>query len=117
MIVWWYYSGSYQALQDKVAQLEVNVSVMQKHINESDRVLTAMKTLAQEVKNARVESEEDLADACRVSGDERYDKLMRLLEADFSRRYGDSAPCGINGSVPGTGGVRGSARAPASGKH
>lgn len=114
--VWWYYSGSYQAMQDKVALLETNVAVMQRHINESERILTAMKTLAQEVKNARMQSDADLAAACRSSGDERYDRLMRLLEADLSRRHSDSAAGSSHGAMPGTAGVGGSACTPASGE-
>lgn len=83
------------ANQTANAQLDARIKLMEKHVEESNRVLAAVELLKAEVYNARKQTEQQLSKATEYLGNDRIDYLVRLLDEDRDRR---KAPASANGA-------------------
>lgn len=96
---WWWMLSDYRAMTVEVARLQQAVDTMQRHIAESERVLTAVSRLEMEVRGARMESDRALEAAEGLDGDDFYDALDELLYEDRARRDNIGATCPIDGTL------------------
>lgn len=96
---WWWTLSDYRAMSAEVAQLRQDVTIMRRHISESERVLTAVSRLEMEVRGARMESDRQLELAEGLDGDDFYDALDQLLYEDRTRRDRIDSSCPIDGTM------------------
>lgn len=111
LFFWWYTLSDYRAMTADMQELQGKMKAMQQHVLESQRLLQALDSLKQEVRDARAQSNMELEDSCRLAGDERLDYLVRLLETDLARRGSIDTSHVTSGSVSGAGRGAGSAGA------
>lgn len=106
LVFWWFGLNEYRDMVHTVHRLESEMGAMREHVQETERVLAAVRSLELQVREARSEADEELANTMRYSGNDRIDRLERLLEADLANRHSPSCP--VTGGLPGAGGEGGS---------
>lgn len=103
LVIWWRTVQDQRDTAAEVMKLRSQMQAMQQHVLESQRLLEALDSLKQEVRDVRAQSNTELEASCRLAGDERLDYLVRLLETDLARRGGVDAARITSGSVSGAG--------------
>lgn len=108
MVFWWWGLSEYRDTAARVGQLQTQLAdfaddmkKLQDHVKETERVLAAVDSLRTQIQNSRSVSDAELEDSRRYCGNERLDRLERLLEADLARRAGGDAACVPSGGLPG----------------
>lgn len=101
---WWWTLSDYRAMNRDIGVLSARIDVFQKHVDETERVLAAVRQLELEVYQARGEIDSRIDAAERLVGDDRFDALERLLNEDRVRRSAACAPGSTNGAGKGAGG-------------
>lgn len=91
---WWWSLEDYRSTAAIVNRLEGDVRKLQEHVKETERVLAAVDSLKESIRSARSEANEALEESRCYIGVERLDRLERLLQQDYARRSGGSAPDG-----------------------
>lgn len=98
--MWWYTLTDNRKMGTDLAALQMQMAVMKRHLEESQQMLVAIESIKKEVRNAREQTEKELAASGALAGDERLDYLLRLLEADLARRGdkhgGDAKNSGVS---------------------
>lgn len=102
---WWWGLTDYRETALAVANLRVEMEKMKAHVQETERVLAAVESLKVAIQDGRRASDAALEESQCYIGNERLDRLERLLQEDLDRRGNNNAAGGVVGSMPGTGGV------------
>lgn len=109
---WWWGLNDYRDTAQTVSDLKVQMAKMQAHVQETERVLAAVESLKATIRDARSESNAALEDSKCYIGNERLDRLERLLQQDLDRRGGNNAARGNACGLSGAGGGESCASAP-----
>lgn len=114
LVFWWWGLSEYRdtaaklgVLQEQVAEFQKDIGKLQNHVKETERVLAAVESLRNQIQYVRGEANAELENSRCYSGNERLERLERLLEADLARRSGGDAAGGASGGLSG---ARGSGR-------
>lgn len=98
---WWWGLNDYRTTTAMVASLRVEMEKMKAHVQETERVLNAVDSLKSAILQGRAATDAALEESQRYIGNERLDRLERLLQEDLARRAGNNAAGGAAGGVPG----------------
>lgn len=101
---WWWGLNDYRDTALVVSTLKVEMEKMKAHVRETERVLAAVESLKSTIQSARSETNAALEDSRCYIGNERLDRLERLLQDDLVRRGGDNSAGGVTGRLQGAGG-------------
>lgn len=117
MGMWWAALDNYRNAMERVGELQTkldtaigDVDAFKARMREGDRVIKAVRELELQVQVARREADEEFAESMRYFGNDRMDRLERLLEADLARRDKNScrfSPSESFGGLSGAGGAEG----------
>lgn len=97
---WWWSLDDYRYTTAAVSKLQDDMKKMQEHVRETERVLAAVDSLKESIKSARSETDVVLQETQCYIGNERLDRLERLLKEDLDRRAGCTAPSAAPGELP-----------------
>lgn len=101
---WWWGLNDYRDTAASVAALKIQMAKMENHVKETERVLAAVESLKDTIRDARSESNAALEDSRCYIGVERIDRLERLLQEDLYRRGGNNSAGGTAHGLSGAGG-------------
>lgn len=113
---WWWGLTDYRETASAVAKLRVEMEKMKAHVQETERVLAAVESLKVAIQDGRRASDAALEESQCYIGNERLDRLERLLREDLARRGDNNATGGAYGRLSGATGVGKGATASQSGE-
>lgn len=101
---WWWGLTDYRETASAVANLRIEMEKMKAHVQETERVLAAVESLKVAIQDGRRVSDAALEESQCYIGNERLDRLERLLREDLDRRGSGNAAAGAAGRLSGASG-------------